>query len=153
MTIAQAAERLGVSTKTVRRWIKAGRLPAELVDGPYGPEYRVPATAVQTAAQVVDVVRVERANDPRTLALAIVQALEQRDAALRQELERLRAEVERARQEAAAAADALRRLEEREAERQRREEERARKQDELLAELRRAAEERWRSWWRRWLGR
>jgi excisionase family DNA binding protein len=41
LTIAQAAEVLGVSTRTVRRFIKAGKLKAELVAGPFGEEYRI----------------------------------------------------------------------------------------------------------------
>ncbi len=46
LTIEEAAHRLGVSTRTVRRWIKSGRLPADLTPGVYGPEYRIPASAV-----------------------------------------------------------------------------------------------------------
>ena len=41
MTIAQAAEKLGISTRTVRRYIKAGRIEARLVVGPFGEEYRI----------------------------------------------------------------------------------------------------------------
>ncbi|QNT75312.1 MerR family DNA-binding transcriptional regulator [Dehalogenimonas etheniformans] len=40
-TIAQAAEKLGVSTRTIRRYIKAGKLRADLVNGPFGEEYRI----------------------------------------------------------------------------------------------------------------
>ena len=40
-TIIQAAARLGVSTRTVRRYIKAGKLRADLVNGPFGEEYRI----------------------------------------------------------------------------------------------------------------
>ena len=40
-TIAQAADKLGVSTRTVRRYIKAGKLRADLVNGPFGEEYRI----------------------------------------------------------------------------------------------------------------
>ncbi len=42
LTISQAARALGVSARTVRRYIKAGKLHAELVDGPFGEEYRIP---------------------------------------------------------------------------------------------------------------
>jgi excisionase family DNA binding protein len=35
MKVRQAAELLGVSTKTVRRWIKAGELPHWKVGGQY----------------------------------------------------------------------------------------------------------------------
>ena len=74
MTIAQAAKSLGVSTRTVRRFIKSGKVGAELVPGPFGQEYRIlklPAelhkkkpldnmpypTSVQTPVQFIDIVR------------------------------------------------------------------------------------------------
>jgi excisionase family DNA binding protein len=41
MNISQAAEKLGVSVRTIRRYIKAGRIKAELVDGHFGEEYRI----------------------------------------------------------------------------------------------------------------
>jgi excisionase family DNA binding protein len=41
LSIAQAANKLGVSTRTVRRYIKAGKIRAELVDGRFGEEYRI----------------------------------------------------------------------------------------------------------------
>ncbi|APV45439.1 DNA binding domain-containing protein, excisionase family [Dehalogenimonas formicexedens] len=40
-TIAQAADKLGVSTRTIRRYIKSGKLRADLVNGPFGEEYRI----------------------------------------------------------------------------------------------------------------
>jgi excisionase family DNA binding protein len=40
-TITQAADKLGVSTRTIRRYIKAGKLRADLVNGPFGEEYRI----------------------------------------------------------------------------------------------------------------
>ena len=70
LTIAQAAKELGVSTRTVRRFIKSGKVDAELVPGPFGQEYRIlelPAalhkkepldnTAYQTPVQVMDIIR------------------------------------------------------------------------------------------------
>ena len=74
LTIAQAAKSLGVSTRTVRRFIKSGKVEAELVPGPFGQEYRIlklPAkprekkpidnmpypTPVQTPVQFIDMVR------------------------------------------------------------------------------------------------
>jgi len=41
LTIVQAAQSLGVSSRTVRRFIKSGKLNAELVPGPFGEEYRI----------------------------------------------------------------------------------------------------------------
>jgi MerR family copper efflux transcriptional regulator len=41
LTIAEAAKSLGVSTRTVRRFIKAGKIQADLVEGPFGQEYRI----------------------------------------------------------------------------------------------------------------
>jgi len=92
-SIAEAAELLGLSRKTVRRRIHKGELPAAKEDGPYGPEYRIPAEAINTAQQIIDVVKVERTTDPRTLALAIVQALETRDQDLQDEVAQLRQQV------------------------------------------------------------
>jgi excisionase family DNA binding protein len=94
LTIADAASQLGLSQKTVRRWIKAGRLPATMVDGPYGPRYLVSTHAVQTAQQVVDVVKVERPNDPQALALAVSRAIRESQAELMNEIIALRQEVQ-----------------------------------------------------------
>ncbi len=41
LTITQAAKSLGVSSRTVRRFIKLGRIEAKLVAGPFGNEYRI----------------------------------------------------------------------------------------------------------------
>lgn len=93
LSIGEAAQHLGVSAKTVRRWIQAGRLPAQKEKGPYGDQYWVPVEAIQAAQHVLDVVKVERPTDPRTLALAVAQALEEREAALREELKALRHQI------------------------------------------------------------
>ncbi len=41
LTISEAARALGVSSRTVRRFIKSGKIPAELAPGPFGQEYRI----------------------------------------------------------------------------------------------------------------
>jgi excisionase family DNA binding protein len=41
MNISQAAEKLGVSVRTIRRYIKAGKIKAELINGRFGEEYRI----------------------------------------------------------------------------------------------------------------
>jgi len=74
LTIAQAARSLGVSTRTVRRFIKSGKINAELAPGPFGEEYRIlelplelrkpkpidithGQTSSQTPIQVMDIIR------------------------------------------------------------------------------------------------
>ncbi len=70
LTIAQAAKSLGVSSRTVRRFIKSGKIHADLIPGPFGQEYRilelppelgkakpVDNTPVQTPVQVIDIIR------------------------------------------------------------------------------------------------
>ena len=41
MNINEAAETLGVSTRTIRRYIKSGKIQAELIVGHFGQEYRI----------------------------------------------------------------------------------------------------------------
>jgi MerR family copper efflux transcriptional regulator len=94
LTLAQAAQRLGHSEKTLRRWVKSGRLPAALEAGPYGPQYWVSTHAVQAAQQALEVVTVERTPDRELLALAVAQVLEQRDAGLRAELVSIQAKLD-----------------------------------------------------------
>jgi len=50
-TVGQAAERLGVSTKTLRRQIKAGKLPAVKQPGAKGPEWRIDKEEVDRRAE------------------------------------------------------------------------------------------------------
>ncbi len=117
LSLAQAAQQFGVSDKTIRRWIKAGKLEATQAIGPYGPEYRIPIQAVQTAQHVMDVVPVERGMDPRTLGMVIAQAVREgvaqetqvltaELAQLRQQVDTLTAAVQAQRQEQARQSDA-----------------------------------------------
>ena len=70
LTISEAAKSLGVSTRTVRRFIKSGKIQAELAPGTFGEEYRILSlprelnkskpvdnTLVQTHSQVMDIMR------------------------------------------------------------------------------------------------
>ena len=70
LTIVQAAKELGVSTRTVRRFIKSGKVDAELAPGPFGQEYRIMELPVdlqkkkpidntvgQTPVQIMDIIR------------------------------------------------------------------------------------------------
>jgi excisionase family DNA binding protein len=49
VSVAEAAGQMGVSARTVRRYIKAGTLPGELVTTSKGNEWRVSAAAVASA--------------------------------------------------------------------------------------------------------
>lgn len=51
LTIAEAAVSLGVSTRTVRRFIKSGKLKADLVAGQYGDEYRIAEIPLELRGQ------------------------------------------------------------------------------------------------------
>ena len=70
LTISEAARSLGVSSRTVRRFIKSGKIHAELVPGLFGQEYRiltlprelhkpkpVDNTLGQTPSQIMDIIR------------------------------------------------------------------------------------------------
>ena len=66
LTISQAAKSLGVSTRTVRRFIKSGKIHAALVPGPFGEEYRIselphdlhkPKPVDNTPSQAIDIIR------------------------------------------------------------------------------------------------
>jgi excisionase family DNA binding protein len=50
LTLSEAAERLGISVQTARRWARDGKLRAEQHQGARGAEYRVPADALPAAA-------------------------------------------------------------------------------------------------------
>lgn len=98
LTIKEVAEQLEVSEKTIRRRIKEGTLPAELMEGRYGQQYFIPADAVNTAQAITDVVQVKREHDARALSIAIVKALEERDKAMQEELAAMREELTAARE-------------------------------------------------------
>lgn len=51
-SISEAAQALGCAAKTVRQRIKRGEIAADLVDGPHGPEYRIPVSALPTISAV-----------------------------------------------------------------------------------------------------
>ena len=43
LTVTQAARSMGVSTRTVRRYIKSGKLNAQFIQGNHGGEFRISA--------------------------------------------------------------------------------------------------------------
>ena len=75
LSLRQAAERLGKSTKQVWRDIRDGKISG--VKDERG-HWRIPASAIQTAQQFIDVVPVERPLDRQTLAMVIDHAMDQR---------------------------------------------------------------------------
>ena len=93
LTIKEAARRLGISERTVRRRIKDGSLPAELKQGDYGQQYFIPADVIETAQVITDVVEVKKVHDGQALSMAIVRAMEERDKALEGELIAMREEL------------------------------------------------------------
>jgi hypothetical protein len=46
MTLREAAAALDKTPRTVKRWLDAGKLRGEKVDGPHGPEWDIPAQEV-----------------------------------------------------------------------------------------------------------
>jgi len=79
LTIAEAAEVLGLSQRTIRRQIKSGKIKAELIPGQYGTEYRISGLEETTAAEL----RVDKTPaSALDKALDMVKALQQEKAEL-----------------------------------------------------------------------
>lgn len=55
LRIREAALRLGVTEKTVRRWLKAGKLRWKMLQGPNGPEYRVDPEDIRSLSEQIAV--------------------------------------------------------------------------------------------------
>lgn len=103
LTLEQAAKHLGVSVRTLRRWIHRGKLAAELRPGPYGKQYLVPRQQLDGVQIVRDVERAERQEEREALPRVLEEYLARREGPLVQAIEALRIEM----------ADAIRRVEER----------------------------------------
>jgi excisionase family DNA binding protein len=95
-TLDKAARHLGVSTRTLRRWIHAGKLQAEMRPGPYGQQYLVPVKQLGAVELVRDVERTERGREAEAIPQVVEDHLRQRDGAVRAELALLREEVRQA---------------------------------------------------------
>ena len=75
LTVAQAAEALGVSERTVWRYIKSGRLPGETIGEPGSQRTLIPAAAVEAtragrAGADAEALRAERDRLASELAAA-----------------------------------------------------------------------------------
>jgi excisionase family DNA binding protein len=87
-TVAEVARQLGVSARTVRRWIAAGQLAAERVRGARGLELRIPAAAVATARLLAppaavkpdSAVKADKPDKPDSAAM-VVRLARERDGA------------------------------------------------------------------------
>lgn len=58
LSLKEASEMLGRTPRTLRRWIKEGKLPAKKIPGRFGGEWRIPASAV-TGIEAIEPVMVE----------------------------------------------------------------------------------------------
>ena len=73
-TLRAAGERLGLSSRQVRRYVLDGRLPAVLVPGPRGSEYRVSAADLE-ALEASRSARVGRRKPGRIVSTPTVSTL------------------------------------------------------------------------------
>ncbi len=79
LTIPQVARQLGLSTRTIRRFIKSGKIKAKLTEGPYGPEYRIKELPeVLPKRQPLD----NTPDQPSTPEMEIIRELEEKNLAL-----------------------------------------------------------------------
>jgi len=93
MNISQAAEKLGVSVRTLRRYIKAGKIKAELIDGRFGEEYRIPELPPElfqpqseTAKPAVEQALDKPSDIPFGQAMDIIRELQEKNLALAAQL-------------------------------------------------------------------
>lgn len=106
-SLDKAAKHLGVSTRTLRRWIHAGKLQAELRPGPYGQQYVVPLKQLGAVQLVRDVERMERGREAEAIPQMVEDHLRQRDDDVRAGMDALREEVQRAVERIEASQEAL----------------------------------------------
>ena len=93
ITPTEAADQLGVSDRTARRWIREGKLRAMLGPSMAGEEYRVDAEHVADAQGIRDIVLSERRLDPAVVAHTLEYYLSQPPSRLSATLRELRAEI------------------------------------------------------------
>ncbi len=82
LTLDSAARQLGVSVRTLRRWIKSGKLNARLEPGPYGRQYLVPRSGIDSVHLVRDVERAERQEQIETIPELVENYLARREDSL-----------------------------------------------------------------------
>lgn len=97
--LKEAAQYFEVSPQTIRRWIKDGRLQAELRESVYGKQYFIPRHQIDKVAQIQDVVSVERTVEIASLLKAMESYFSERENRLMDEMGALREEVAAAREQ------------------------------------------------------
>lgn len=93
ITIREAAQRLAVSEKTIRRKIQKGELISKLEDSPYGKMYKVSGEGINTARQVIDIVKVNKEHEVQELAIALSFYMQERDKKYIDVLDNLKGEI------------------------------------------------------------
>jgi len=99
VSLREAADRLGVSVRTMRRYVQRGDVAGELVVGPHGPEWRVsPETMASLAGKRGQRVKGSRGRVPSpvtdTVAMTLATRIDQDQAALERAWQRI-ADLER----------------------------------------------------------
>ena len=91
--INEAAEKLNVSTRTIRRYIKAGKIRAVKVKGQFGEEYRIlelpediNGTIVDDEEENLDEMKKNVPADDTVSSLKIIMALQEKNLALAAQL-------------------------------------------------------------------
>jgi len=98
MDIREAADRLNLSEATIRRWIKSGRLKAEMKNGHYGPQYFISETDLEKANEENQTpILIQNQATPAELERAMQQVIkaeiEKVEESLKQELDDLKSEL------------------------------------------------------------
>ena len=87
MNISQVARTLGVSNRTIRRYIKAGRINAELVSGHFGEEYRILELPPELRQpKPIDKTRGQTPDQSLGQAIDIIRELQEKNLALAAQL-------------------------------------------------------------------
>jgi excisionase family DNA binding protein len=96
LSLDEVAQRLGVSSRTARRWIREGKIHAELRPGPTGPEYHVPDSQMETAAAIQTAVEAEDGQVSAAPGESLESYLDEREGNVISMLEGLRDRLEAA---------------------------------------------------------
>lgn len=98
-SISEVAEALNVTEKTVRNRIKAGKILAEKIDGPNGPQWQIPRGVIEGASEVVEVLKVNKTIDIQEFGTQLFQVLRENRHQTNEQIARMEAEIEQLRKE------------------------------------------------------